>query len=338
MADRTVSTGLARELTAFAVTMGADRDALLAEAEIGAQVLEAQDDRLDFARYIALMRAAKRLTGEPAFPLHFGMRVDMSEFSIAGLIFQTCRTVVEAIVQINRYGRLIIDVDLGEGERFQWRRAEGGLWLVDTRTDPNAFPELTESTFARFIGMTRRFWEKPLVEAVHVTHAEPAHAADYPRILEAPARFGQAWNAMRVDEPRLTDPIASQPRYAFGILSEHAEALLVRLGATETMRAQVEAQLIPILHSGDANIDRAAADLGVSRQTLYRRLKAEGVTFAELLDALRHRLALDYLRGRRVTVNQTAYLTGFSDPAAFSRAFKRWTGESPRSWQARVRG
>lgn len=334
MADRTVSTGLARELAGLAVTMGADRAALLAEAGIGAAALEAQDDRLDFARYVALMRAAKRLTGDPAFPLQFGMRVDMSEFSVAGLIFQTCRTILEAIVQINRYGRLIIDVDLGEGERFQWRRAEGGLWLVDTRGDPNAFPELTESTFARFIGMTRRFWEKPLVEAVHVTHPAPPHAADYPRILEAPTAFGQARNAMRIDEPRLTDPIASQPHYAFGILSEHAEALLAGLQAGETMRARVEARLIPILHSGDANIDRIAADLGLSRQTLYRRLKAEGVTFAELLDALRHRLALDYLGGRRVTVNQTAYLTGFSDPAAFSRAFKRWTGDSPRAWRA----
>ncbi|MCR5875794.1 AraC family transcriptional regulator [Phenylobacterium sp. J426] len=70
--------------------------------------------------------------------------------------------------------------------------------------------------------------------------------------------------------------------------------------------------------------------MAISRQTLYRKLKAEGVTFEQVLDELREALALRYLKGRRVSVNETAYLVGFSDPAAFSRAFKRWTGLSPR--------
>jgi AraC-like DNA-binding protein len=59
-------------------------------------------------------------------------------------------------------------------------------------------------------------------------------------------------------------------------------------------------------------------------------LKTEGLTYAQVLDELRHRLALHYLSGKKVSVNETAYLVGFSDPASFSRAFKRWTGTSPR--------
>jgi AraC-like DNA-binding protein len=68
----------------------------------------------------------------------------------------------------------------------------------------------------------------------------------------------------------------------------------------------------------------------ISRQTLFRQLKAEGTTFEAVLDEMRHRLALQYLRGKKVSVNEAAYLVGFSEPAAFSRAFKRWTGISPR--------
>jgi AraC-like DNA-binding protein len=74
--------------------------------------------------------------------------------------------------------------------------------------------------------------------------------------------------------------------------------------------------------------------LGLSRQTLYRRLREEGVTFEELLDKLRHRLALRYLREERMSVKAASYRLGFSDPAAFSRAFKRWTGNSPRAAMA----
>lgn len=89
--------------------------------------------------------------------------------------------------------------------------------------------------------------------------------------------------------------------------------------------------MMPILHTGNVSVDLVAGKMGVSRQTLFRRLKAEGVTFQQVLDALRHRFAVHYLGGKKVSVNETAYLVGFSDPASFSRAFKRWTGSSPRA-------
>jgi AraC-like DNA-binding protein len=96
-------------------------------------------------------------------------------------------------------------------------------------------------------------------------------------------------------------------------------------------RTRVERCLEPLLPSGEVGIERIARALGCSRQTLYRRLKAEGTTFEQVLDSLRRRLALRYIEGERTGVKQAAYRLGFSDPAAFSRAFKRWTGRSPGS-------
>ena len=95
------------------------------------------------------------------------------------------------------------------------------------------------------------------------------------------------------------------------------------------LREEVERRLEPMLAGGGVRIEEVARALGLSRQTLYRRLKAEGFTFEEILDALRRRLALRMLREDRLSVKETAYRLGFSDPAAFSRAFKRWTGSSP---------
>jgi AraC-like DNA-binding protein len=102
-------------------------------------------------------------------------------------------------------------------------------------------------------------------------------------------------------------------------------------------RSEVERRLEPMLASGAVRIDEIARELGCSRQTLYRRLKGEGVTFAELLDDLRRRLALRFVREDGLTVKETAFRLGFSDPAAFSRAYKRWTGTSPREARGKDR-
>ena len=101
-----------------------------------------------------------------------------------------------------------------------------------------------------------------------------------------------------------------------------------------SFRREVEAVVEPLLASGDANIDSVAREMGLSRQTLYRRLKAEGATFEQLLDELRHKLALKLVRAEGMAVKQAAWRLGFSDPAAFSRAFKRWTGSAPSTARA----
>ena len=96
-------------------------------------------------------------------------------------------------------------------------------------------------------------------------------------------------------------------------------------------RQEVENAIAPMLGNGDVSIENVARALGMSRQTLYRRLKAEGVTFEAILDAKRRSLAIRYLGHERTSVKAAAYKLGFSEPAAFSRAFKRFTGVSPGS-------
>lgn len=113
-----------------------------------------------------------------------------------------------------------------------------------------------------------------------------------------------------------------------------AKAVVAAVERPTAFRRGVEGRIEALLETGEARIERVASDMGLSRQTLYRRLKDEGVTFEDLLDRLRHRLALHYLREDRMSVKAASYRLGFSDPAAFSRAFKRWTGASPRAAMA----
>jgi AraC-like DNA-binding protein len=251
---------------------------------------------------------------------------------VVGLICQSADTMGEALAELNRFRRLVIEIDgLVPGERFKLTPRDDGLWLEDQRP-PDAFPELTEIAFGRFIcEVARHYPGTPFVKHLVVTHPAPGHAEAYGRILQTPVTFGADRNAMRIDPSWLSLKIHRPNPYVFGVLSAHAAALLEELQASRTTRGRVEALILPLLHKGDAiGKDYVAKELGVSGQTLYRKLKAEGVGFEQLLDDLRHRLAVHYLDGRKVSVSETAYLVGFADASAFSRAFKRWTGSSPR--------
>lgn len=331
MTESTVSAGIVRGLAAFAATRGADPAALLAAAGLAPADLEDSDTRISLASYQALTRAAEAACHEPALALLYGEAVDMPEVSLVGLIMTASATMGDAFAQMQRFGALAVELAMPPGvPRFAIVPRGADLWMVDNRPDPNAFPQLSEAAFARLVCGPRRFLAAPHVLEVHFTHPAPASAAEHARVFQCPVTFSSPWNAMRLHPEIAGWRVAQQPSYVFGILTQRAGTLLASLEAGRTLRSAVEARLLPTLHTGAANADAIAAALGISRQTLFRRLKAEGTSFKLVLDDLRRRMAIDYLTARNTSVNETAYLVGFSDAPAFSRAFKRWTGKSPR--------
>ena len=331
MRELTVAAGAARALLEFAVSKGASRDTLLRRSGIDPSDLRDRDRRVPFARYIALIRAGKELCHDPALALHFGEAVPVSEISLGSIVGAYSDSMTEGLTLANRYAPLAIEVDVaGGGDRFVFERAEGEIWVIDRRENPNEFPELTESAFARVAQSSRSaFGDHAFLKAVHVTHAEPSYRSEYDRIFQVPVFFSSHRNALLANDAwlALTPPSPSRP--VFEVLKAHSEALLEKLESTKSMKGRVEELLMPALQDGGATMSAIASRLGLSRQSLFRKLKAEGSTFEEVLDALRHKLALRYLNGDGLSVKETAFRLGFSEPASFSRAFKRWTGTPP---------
>ena len=95
------------------------------------------------------------------------------------------------------------------------------------------------------------------------------------------------------------------------------------------MAVQVRAKIIERLPSGHVTQEEIAQELNMSLRNMQRRLRGEGTSFTQLLDDTRRTLATQYVRSRRLSINEITYLLGFSEPSNFSRAFKRWTGLSP---------
>jgi AraC-like DNA-binding protein len=329
--ETSVSAGYARAIVDVAVARGADRAALVALAGHDPAAASGPDDRVAFPHFKALMRAAATTTGDPAFPLHFGAESRFDDISIVGLITHAATTMAEAFAEMNRFARLAVEVEGHDsGDRFVIVKRDGETWIEDRHRNPNDFPELSESTFARFIWTTARgLGPVPFARAVHFTHTAPPHSAAHARILGVPVTFGSDRNAIAVDDGWLSLPLPRANRYVFGLLIDHAEGLLAAMAANASVRGQVETAVLAVLHTGRFGMATIAGRLGMGRSTLYRRLHAEGATYDGVVDALRHRMALHYLAGRKVSVSETAYLVGFSDPASFSRAFRRWTGAAP---------
>jgi len=339
MPNATVSAGYPRALLDFAVSKGADRRMLIERSQIRLDDLKDQDRRIPLANYLALLKAGIELCNEPALSLLFGEAVRLQDISIVGMIGVAFDNVESGRQLVNRYTPLGLDADDGTAEPIQFVRENGEVWMKFTGVIYVDNPLLIESGIARAVCGARTMQQSmpglanlQFPKAIRFTYAEPSYRAEYDRIFGVPLFFNSHMNAFLIDEAFLNLKLPRTNPYLSEVLSGRAEELLKNLEMSKTTRGRVEALLIPILHNGEASIDTIAGKLGFSRQTLFRKLKAEGVTFEKLLDELRHQLALYYLNGKKVPVNETAYLVGFSEPAAFSRAFKRWTGSSPRTY------
>src|ERR1051325_9598756 len=228
MAELTVGAGFARGLFELAVEKGAPVAALAERSGLDPASLGDPDARGSFEAYVALMRSAKALTGDAALALHFGEAVDLADLSIVALLGQAGTTPLEALPTFNRYSGLAIEVDLSGADRIALVRRGGALWLVDQRPNPNAFPELTESSFARMV-CSGRPPGYDLLEGVHVSHAAPAYRAEYDRIFQVPVLFESGWNALRLDPAILTMAVGQQPAYVAALVSARADALLAEL-------------------------------------------------------------------------------------------------------------
>jgi AraC-like DNA-binding protein len=102
--------------------------------------------------------------------------------------------------------------------------------------------------------------------------------------------------------------------------------------APDTAATRVRELLLKAMSSGDLDQDGIALALNQSASTLQRRLRREGTTYQRVLDTTRRELALEYLREGRHTLADITFLLGFADQSNFTRAFRRWTGQTPREF------
>src|SRR5262249_32185434 len=170
-----------------------------------------------------------------------------------------------------------------------------------------------------------------MASLVEFTHRGNHDSSELSAFFGCDVRFGAMADQATFDAAFKDLPLASADSHLNELLIRLGEEVLARRAANRSsFRSQVENAMVPLLPHGTVRAGEIAKDLGVSQRTLARRLAVEGVTFSEVLEGLRSDLARQYLADEGLTISQVAWLLGYQEISAFTHAFKRWTGMTPR--------
>jgi AraC-like DNA-binding protein len=162
------------------------------------------------------------------------------------------------------------------------------------------------------------------------SRARPAHE----KWFRCPVALGGAQFEMTFDASVLGRSLPRNDPLLFAYLAQQDERLLASIPQTDSTATQVRREVTSALASGEAQQSLVARRLAMTPRTMQRRLAVEGTSFAEIVEAVRRERAELLLSDMNLTASEVAFLLGFSEPAAFFRAFSRWTGETPQRWRA----
>jgi len=170
--------------------------------------------------------------------------------------------------------------------------------------------------------------------ALHVQHALDDPVA-FERAVGCPVTPNSGWSGISIPLDAWVLPLRRRDPILRQMLEGHANALLARLPARSGVAADAQRTLTSRVAGGDTRIDSIARHIAMSARTLQRKLAEEGTSFQKLLDDARREAAGTYLRESALAIGEIAYLLGYSEPAPFHRAFKRWYATTPEAFRSR---
>jgi AraC-like DNA-binding protein len=333
MAEAQFSVAIVRDIAQYVAAQGGDIEDLCQAARIDRTWLADPDRQVDGTVLQALWREAVAQTGDPDLGLHIGAAFDLAAIGIVGYVLLNCETYGQALEKLARYTHLF-----SQGVAISHRSTEGWVhcdcaivgdvknYLLDEPRHP------IESTFSALLTATQQLTGQSLkLYGVWFQHPQPENLAEHDRIFQTPVQFAQPVNRLVFEASCLDWPMKSANASLLAVFEQHATALL----SSQTQGyAQKVGQAISQNLQGDVpSLGAIAHTLALSPRQLQRELKAENTSYQTLLDDIRRELALRHMQNPDVSIHGMAFLLGFSEPSAFHRAFKRWTGQTPRSYR-----
>lgn len=335
-----VSVRAAGEVIRYAARHGAQPEVLLAAAGLLPKALDDPDGRLSRAAMSALWEAAAHATGDADFGLHLSTHVHPDALSIVGFVMMNEPTLGAALRALTRFFALVTEgivphLHTGGADHHAAFTLDG--YSVAWRASEDGVRHPVECTLAALMPITRALTGRRLpVRTVAFAHATPpTGTATHEAIFGVPPRFSAPADRLTFERGALQWPVVTASPHLLDLLEHEADEQLDVLSGS--FRTRVAGLIRSGLRGAVPTLVEVAHQLHVGERTLQRRLQAEGTSFRALTDASRRAVAEHHLAHSQTTIHEVAFLLGFSEPSAFHRAFKRWTGLTPTVYRERSR-
>jgi AraC-like DNA-binding protein len=311
---------------------GIDADEVLRAAGIEPGEYEHSEKRVPFEAVDRLFRLVVERTGDPSIGIDLVNHMNPTVYEALGVALLCSSTLRNFFRRFERFFDIVSSLERGVFHETSY----GGYFAEEPIVEYSGVTRgVHADAFASVVIKFMRLVYQPdyTPRRVDLTSVPPEQLHDkYRQHFGLDIEFSATVTAIHVNSKDLDAPLSGSNASLAFHNDQLASAILADLKKHD-LRARVYSRLIDFLPAGDCNREKVAHSLNMSESAFQKKLKTEGTSYQEVLDETRSGLAKHYLGKSRLSISEAAFLLGFTDSSNFSRAFKRWTGDSPTDYR-----
>ena len=289
---------------------------------------------LNRAQRVAVLKAAHDLTRDPLLALRAGKRQRVHHFGVYGFALATSPTFGDALafgMQNLEFAGAVLRIT------FRQEGNRGVMQSLNPHPLRDLLPFVAEFWRSSMVALCGEILEDRFRSTLMCfPYPRPAHWRAYAELFQCPLEFESDSMEWHFDAAVLVQPCPNASSLTANICRDFCERLMAGEHGESPLLRDLRTYVLG--NSGRrCTADEAAAAVGLSRRTLFRRLAEDGTTFQELLDRTRASLACEYLENTHLPVSEVAMRCGFGDEANFRKAFTRWREATPSAWRKGAR-
>lgn len=292
--------------------------------------------RIKAQSQIRFLELAGHAVADDMLGFHIAQDFDLREVGLLYYVLASAASLSDALLNAERYSRIG-----NEGVVLRIRKVNARPSVVFEYAGISRAADCHQIEFfaATLVRICRQLTNRKIVpQDVCFTHHR-GDAAEHEKFFGCKVRFDASEDSVSFLQADAGSPVVGADPYLQELLKRYCEeALARRKYEYYGLRAVVENTIAPTIPIEKIKCDSVARKMGMSRRTLIRRLAAEDVSFSEVVNELKFDLAKRYLEDEDMSISQIAWLVGYSEVSAFTHAFYRWAGCTPRQWRSRLRG